>query len=240
MYKRNPAENPNFSSCSKANAALALSTTHQQEHATNYSCPLHHQSNASVSQVDEGASTSINHEHVDCTENGLVKEHVFKIELDAKNPDEISSSPNASASINPEHHDCTENRLQSVNRHVFEIQLDAKNPNEISSSPSVPTADLPEIPFPIETRNTKSEHTNKLQSLVAQEFAQISDSNTKNEEFPPDYFRVEDDKHLTLFELNYFDNNLITSPIVQYPRDQILQSDEDMGVIIQPRASIFW
>ena len=31
------------------------------------------------------------------------------------------------------------------------------------------------------------------------------------------------------FEPNYFDNNLVTYPIVQYPRDQILASDEDMG-----------
>ena len=174
---------PNSSSCSIANAALALCTTHQQEPATNYGCPLHHQSNTGISQVNEGASTSINHEHVDCTENSLVKEHVFEIKLDAKNPDEISSSPNASASINPEYHDCTENGLQSVNEHAFEIQLDAENPNEISSSPNVPTADLPKIPFPIETCNTKSE----LQSLVAQEFAQNSDSNIENEEVPPDY-----------------------------------------------------
>ena len=236
MYKRILLKTPNSSSCSKANAALALSTTHQQEPATNYSCPLHHQSNTGISQVNEGASTSINHEHFDCTENSLVKEHVFEIELDAKNPDEISSSPNTSASINPEHHDCTENWLQSVNKHVFEIQLDAENPNEISSSPNVPTADLPEIPFPIETCNTESEHINKLQSLVAQEFAQNSDSDIENEEVPPDYFRIEDGEHPTqfrrcpsTFELNYFDNNLITSPIIQYPRDQILQSHEDVG-----------
>ena len=77
--KEIPLKTPNSSSCSKANAALALSTTHQQEPTTNYSCPQHHQSNTSISQVNEGASTSINHEHIDCTENGLVKEHVFEI-----------------------------------------------------------------------------------------------------------------------------------------------------------------
>ena len=129
--KEIPLKTPNSSSCSKANAALALSTTHQQEPATNYSCPLHHQPNTGISQVNEGSSTSINHEHVDCTENSLVEEHVFEIELDAKNPNEISSSPNVSASINPEHHDCTENGLQSVTKHVFEIQINAENPNEI-------------------------------------------------------------------------------------------------------------
>ena len=139
----------NSSSCSKPNAALALSTTQEQEPATNYSCPLHHQSNTDISLVNEGASTSINHEHVDCTEKSLVKVHVFEIKLDAKNPYEISSSPNASASINPEHLDCTENSLLSVKEHVFEIQLDAKNPDEISFSPNVPAADSPKIHFPI-------------------------------------------------------------------------------------------
>ena len=131
----------NSLSCSKSNAALALSTTQEQEPATNYSCPLHHQSNTGISLVNEGASTSVNHEHIDCTENGLIKEHVFEIKLDAKNPDEISSNPNASASINPEHYDCIENGLQSVKKHVFEIQIDAKNPDEISSSQNVPAAD---------------------------------------------------------------------------------------------------
>ena len=119
--KEIPLKTSNSSSCSKSNAALALSTTQEQEPVTNYSYPLHHQSNTGISLVNEGASTSINHEYVDCTENGLVKEHVFEIELEAKNPDEISSSPNASASINPEQHDCTENSLKSVKEHVFEI-----------------------------------------------------------------------------------------------------------------------
>ena len=187
------------SSCSKSNAALALSTIQEQEPATNYSCPLLHQSNIGISLVNEGVSTIINHEHVDCTENGLVKEHVFEIKLDAKNPDEISSSPNASASISPEHHDCTENGLQSVKEHVFEILLDAENPDEITSHPNVPAANLPEIPFPIETSNTKHKHINELQNLVAQEFAQNSDSDIENEEVPPEYFRVEDDEHLTKF-----------------------------------------
>ena len=196
--KEIPLKSPKFSSCSKSNAALVLSATQEQEPATNYSCPLHHQSNTGLSLVKEGASTSINHEHVDCTENSLVKEHVFEIKLDAKNPDEISSSPNACASINPEHHDCTENGLQSVKEHVFEIQLDAKNPDEISSSPSVTAADLPEISFPIETSNTEHEHINELQNFVAQEFAKNSDSGIKNE-VPSDYFRVEDDKHPTQF-----------------------------------------
>ena len=198
--KEIPLKTPNSSSCSKVNAALALSTTYQQESATNYSCPLHNQSNTGISQVNEGASTSINHEHVDYTKNGSVKEHAFEIEFDAENPDEISSSPNASASINPEHHDCTENSLQSVKEHVFESQLDGKNPDEISSSPNVFAADLPEIPFPIETCNTESEHINKLQNLVVQEFAQNSDFDLKNEEVPPDYFRVENDEHPTQFQ----------------------------------------
>ena len=126
-------------------------------------------------------------------------------------------------------------QLTISQKHVFEIQLDAKNRGEISSNPNVPDADLPEILFPIETSNTKSEHINELQNLVAKEFAENSDSNVENEEVPPDYFRVEDDKYLTqfqcpsTFELNYFDNNLITSPIVQYPKDHILQSDEETG-----------
>ena len=136
---------PNSSSCSKSNTGLALSTTQEQEQepATNYSCSLHHQSNASILLVNEGASTSINHEHVDCTENSL----------------------------------------QSVKGHVLETQLDAKNLDEISSRPNVPAADLPEIPFPIETSNTKCEYINELQNLVAEEFAQNSDSDVEIKKF---------------------------------------------------------
>ena len=51
-------------------------------------------------------------------------------------------------------------------------------------------ADLPEIPFPIETSKTQHEHINKLPNLIAQEFAQNSYSNIKNEEAPSDYFRL--------------------------------------------------
>ena len=133
--------------------------------------------------MNEGASTSINHEHVHCTENGLVKEHVFEIELDAKNPDEISSSPNASASINPEHLDCTENGLQSVKEHVFEIQLDAKNPDEISSNANVPAADLSEISFPVETSNMNVNISTNYKILLHKNLHKILTQTSKMKKF---------------------------------------------------------
>ena len=36
-------------------------------------------------------------------------------------------------------------------------------------------------------------------------------------------------RNSSIFEPNYFNNNLVTYPIAQYQRDQILASDEDMG-----------
>ena len=76
---------------------------------------------------------------------------------------------------------------------------------------------------------------NELQNLVAQEFPQLSKSENENDEIPLDYFQIEEDqqppqfRNSTTFEPNYFESNLVTYPIVQYPRDQILASDQDMG-----------
>ena len=126
-----------------------------------------------------------------------------------------------------------ENDLKSVNKHVFEIQLDNENQDEIPSSPNVPDADLPEIP--IETSNTQSSDINELQNFVAQEFPQLSGSDNENDEILPDYFQIEENqqppqfRNSTTFAPNYFDNNLVRYPIVQYQRDKILASDEDMG-----------
>ena len=124
----------------------------------------------------------------------------------------------ATASVDTEHDQHIENDLQSVNEHVFEIQLDTKNPDEIPSSPNVPDADLPEIPIPIEMSNTENPDINKLQYLVAQEFPQLSKSDSENDEIPPDYFQIKEDQQPTkfrnssTFEPNYFDNNLVTYP----------------------------
>ena len=128
----------------------------------------------------------------------------------------------ATANFNTEHDQYIESDLQSVNEHVFEIQLDTENPDEIPCSSNVPDANLPEIPIPIETSNTESPDINKLQNLVAQEFPQLSESNNENNEIAPDYFQIEEDQQppqfrsSTTFETNYFDNNLVTYPIVQY------------------------
>ena len=141
----------------------------------------------------------------------------------------------ATASVNTVHDQHIKNGLQSVNEHVFEIQLDTKNPDKIPSSPNVPEGDLPEIPIPIEMSNTENPDINKLQNLVAQEFPQLSESDNENDEIPLDYFQIKEDqqppqfRNSSNFEPNYFDNNLVTYPIVQYLRDHILASDEDMG-----------
>ena len=170
---------------------LAPST--QEEPASNYTHALHHQSNLS---------------QLDC---------------------------HATASVNTVHDQHIENDFQSVNEHVFEIQLNTENPDEIPSSPNVPEGDLPEIPIPIEMSSTENPDINKLQNLVAQEFPQLSELDNENDEIPMDYFQIEEDqqpqqfRNSSTFETNYFDNNLITYPIVQYLRDQILASDEDMG-----------
>ena len=124
------------------------------------------------------------------------------------------------ASVNTEHDQHIENDSQSVNEHVFEIQLNTENPDEILSSPNVPVADLPEIPIPIEMSNTDNPDIYELKNLVAQEFTQLSESDNENDEIPPDYFQIKEEQppHLrnsSTFELNYFDNNLITYPITQ-------------------------
>ena len=182
-----------FSTCAKSNSAVLAPST-PQEHASNYPHTLHHQLN--LSQPDCHVTTSDDTEH-----------------------DQQKA-----------------NDLQLVNEHVFEIQLDTKNPDEIPSSPNVPDADLPEIPIPIETSNTENPDIYELQNLLAQEFPQLSESDNENDEIPPDFFQSEEDQQLPqfrnsfpTFEPNYFDNNLITYPHAQYPRDQILASDEDMG-----------
>ena len=83
--------------------------------------------------------------------------------------------------------------------------------------------------------NTENPDIYELQNLVAQEFPQLSECNNENDEIPPDYFQIKEDqqpsqlRNSSTFEPNYFENNLITYPIAQYPRDQILASDEDMG-----------
>ena len=140
----------------------------------------------------------------------------------------------ATASFNTEHDQHVENDLPSVNEHVFEIQFTTENPHEIPSSPNVLDTDLLEIPIPIEMSNTENPDIYELQNLVAQEFPQLSESNNENDEIPLDYFSIEEDqqppqfRNSATFEPNYFDNNLITYPIVQYLTDQILASDEDM------------
>ena len=89
------------STCSKSDSvALALSTP--EEHANNYTHALHHQSN--LSQPDCHATASVNTEHDQHIENDLqsVNEHVFEIQLDTKNPDEMPSSPNVPDADLPE------------------------------------------------------------------------------------------------------------------------------------------
>ena len=160
------------STCSKSDSA-ALAPSTPEEHASNYTHALHHQSNI--------------------------------------------SQPNchATASVDTEHDQHVENDLQSVNEHVFEIQLDTKNPDEIPSSPNIPDADLPEIPIHIETSNTENPDIYELQNLVAQEFPQLSESDNENDEIPLDYFRIKEDqqpqqlRNSSIFEPNYFDNNLV-------------------------------
>ena len=67
---------------------LAPSTP--QEPASNYT----HQSN--LSQLDGYATARFNTEHDQHIENDLqsVNKHVFEIQLNTENPDEIPSSPN--------------------------------------------------------------------------------------------------------------------------------------------------
>ena len=83
--------------------------------------------------------------------------------------------------------------------------------------------------------NTKNPDINELQNLVAQEFPQLSESNNENDDILADYLQIKEDqqppqfRNSSTFEPNYFDNNLITYPIVQYPRDQILASEEKMA-----------
>ena len=71
---------------------LAHSTP--QEPVSNYIHPLHHQSN--LSQLDGLATASFNTEHDQHIENDLqsVNKHVFEIQLNTENPDEIPSSHN--------------------------------------------------------------------------------------------------------------------------------------------------
>ena len=79
---------------------LAHSTP--EEPASNYSHALHNQSN--LSQLDGHATASVNTEHDQHIENDLqsVNEHVFEIQLDTENPDEIPSSPNVPDADLPE------------------------------------------------------------------------------------------------------------------------------------------
>ena len=189
--KESPLKTHASSTCSESDSVVLAPST-PEEPASNYTHALHHQSN--LSELDRCETASINTEH---------DQHI-------------------------------ENDSQSVNEHVFEIQLNTENPDEILSSPNVPVADLPEIPIPIEMSNTDNPDIYELKNLVAQEFTQLSESDNENDEIPPDYFQIKEEqppqlRNSSTFELNYFDNNLITYPITQYPRGQILASDEGMG-----------
>ena len=101
MYKGKPAKTHSSSTCSKSDSAVLAPST-PQEPASNYSYPLHHQSN--LSRLDGRATGSFNTEHDQHTENDLqsVNKHVFEIQLNTKNPDEIPSSPNVPDADLPE------------------------------------------------------------------------------------------------------------------------------------------
>ena len=79
---------------------LAPST--QEEPASNYTHALHHQSN--LSQLGYHATASVDTVHGQHIENDLqsVNEHVFEIQFDTENPDEIPSSPNVPEGDLPE------------------------------------------------------------------------------------------------------------------------------------------
>ena len=89
------------STCSKSDSAVLAPST-QEEPASNYTHALHHQSN--LSQLDCHATASVDTVHDQHIENDLqsVNEHVFEIQLDTKNPDEIPSSPNVPEGDLPE------------------------------------------------------------------------------------------------------------------------------------------
>ena len=92
MYKGKPEKTQSSSTCSKSNSAVLAPST-QQEPASNYTYPLHHQSN--LSQLDSHATASFKTEHDQHVENDLqsVNKHICEKQLDTKNPDEIPSSP---------------------------------------------------------------------------------------------------------------------------------------------------
>ena len=81
------------STCSKSDSAV-FAPSIPEEPASNYTHALHYQSN--LSQMDSHTTASINTEHDQHLENDLqsVNKHVFEIQLETENPDEIPSSPN--------------------------------------------------------------------------------------------------------------------------------------------------
>ena len=101
MYEGKPTKMHSSSTCSKSDSAVLAPST-SQEPASNYTHPLQHQSN--LSQLDSHATASFNTEHDQHIDNDLqsVNKHVFEIELDTKNPDEVPSSPNVPDADLPE------------------------------------------------------------------------------------------------------------------------------------------
>ena len=93
--KESMLKNHSSSTCSKSNSAVLAPST-SQEPASNYTHALHHQSN--ISQFYHCATPSFNTEHDLQSVNG----HVFELQLDTKNPDEITSSPNVPDADLPE------------------------------------------------------------------------------------------------------------------------------------------
>ena len=141
-------------------------------------------------------------------------------------------------------------QFSTSDEEVFEIPLDKEIetesdpqlygiPHDIPSQ-NVPLHDIPDIPFPpneesdnenIEnTQTSNGEDTNNFNHEVNH-----SDDSDDNNPIPPDYFRIEefqeDAQQLSRdnSEQNYFDREILSTPIPNYRNDKILQCDEEAG-----------
>ena len=113
--------------------------------------------------------------------------------------------------------------------------MQGNNSNDDVPYPNVPVDEIPEIPFPNEgTGNENIQNTQTSNSEDTNNFDYDNNdsvSNDDNNPIPPDYFRVEEEAQLphNHFEMNYFDCEIVSTPIHNYNNDKILQCDEERG-----------
>ena len=136
-------------------------------------------------------------------------------------------------------------QFSTTNEEIVELPLEEEsktesyaqgnNSNDDVPYPNVPIDEIPEIPFPNEgtgnenIQNTQTSNSEDTNTFDYDNNDSVSDDD--NNPIPPDYFRVEEESQLphNHFEMNYFDREIVSTPIHNYNNDKILQCDEERG-----------